>query len=57
VRWPGISRSKIAVYAGHRNIQTTMLYIHLSGVELAEAVTRGMAGIDRWLAAVLQEGE
>jgi site-specific recombinase XerD len=53
----GLDLHKIALYAGHRSLQTTMLYIHLSGVELVEAVTRGMAGIDRWLAAALQEME
>ena len=31
---------QIATYAGHRSLQTTMLYIHLSGVELTEAVMR-----------------
>jgi integrase/recombinase XerD len=35
---------QIATYAGHRSLQTTMLYIHLSGVELTEAVTRSLAG-------------
>src|SRR5258708_33945453 len=36
---------EIALFAGHRNVQTTMLYIHLSGRELARKLERGMAGI------------
>lgn len=28
---------QIATYAGHKSLQTTMLYLHLSGVELTEA--------------------
>ncbi len=46
---------QIALYAGHRSLQTTMLYIHLSGVELTEAVTRSLAGFDRWIATILGE--
>jgi len=40
---------QIALYAGHRSLQTTMRYIHLSGVELTEAVMRSLAGFDRWI--------
>ena len=46
---------QIALYAGHRSLQTTMLYIHLSGVELTEAVQRSLAGFEQWLAATLEE--
>jgi site-specific recombinase XerD len=36
---------EIATFAGHRSIQTTTLYIHLSGRELADKLARGMAEI------------
>jgi integrase/recombinase XerD len=45
---------QIATYAGHRSLQTTMLYVHLGDAELTEAVARGVAGLDRWMAAVLE---
>lgn len=38
----------IAAYAGHRSIQTTLLYIHLSGRELAPRFDRAMQSIRRW---------
>ncbi len=34
---------EIAEFAGHRSVQTTILYIHLSGRDLAEKIARGMA--------------
>jgi len=40
---------QIALYAGHASLQTTMLYINLSGVELTEAVTRSLAGFEHWI--------
>jgi len=46
---------EIARYAGHRSLQTTMLYIHLSGIELTEAVNRGLAGFEGWIARILGE--
>ncbi len=46
---------QIATYAGHRSLQTTMLYIHLSGVELTEAVTRSLAGFEHWMKTVFGE--
>jgi len=36
---------EIAAFAGHRSTQTTVLYIHLSGRELAAKLERGMAEI------------
>lgn len=45
---------QIAAYAGHRSLETTMQYIHLSGVELTEAVMRSLAGMERWMATVLE---
>jgi integrase/recombinase XerD len=46
---------QIAIYAGHTSLQTTMLYIHLSGVELTEAVQRSLAGFEHWMEVVLGE--
>ena len=39
---------QIAQFAGHRNPATTLLYIHLSGHDLAEQLTRGMSHIHAW---------
>ncbi|HZU02103.1 MAG TPA: tyrosine-type recombinase/integrase [Ktedonobacteraceae bacterium] len=39
---------QIAQFAGHRNPATTLLYIHLSGHDLAEQFTRGMSQIHAW---------
>lgn len=46
---------QIATYAGHKSLTTTMLYIHLSGVELTEAVSRSLAGFERWIETILEE--
>ncbi len=48
---------QIATYAGHSSLQTTMLYIHLSGVELTEAVSRSLAGFEQWIELMLGEGK
>ena len=45
---------QIATYAGHRSLQTTMGYIHLSGIELTEAVTRSLAGFEQWITTILE---
>jgi len=50
----GLDIHRIAVYAGHRSTETTMLYVHLSGRDLADSVARGMAEFDRWLAATVE---
>lgn len=39
---------EIAAFAGHRSVQTTLLYIHLSGRELAAKLAKGMAEIHAW---------
>jgi len=39
---------QIAQFAGHRNPQTTLLYIHLSGHDLAEQLARTMDQIHQW---------
>jgi len=46
---------EIAQFAGHRSIQTTLLYIHLSGRELGAKIERGMASIHTWRVDALAE--
>jgi site-specific recombinase XerD len=46
---------EIAAYAGHRSIQTTLLYIHLSGRELAGKYDRAMEHIRRWRTQLTDE--
>ncbi len=48
---------QIALYAGHASIQTSMTYIHLSGVELTEAVSRSLATFERWIEMSLSENQ
>jgi integrase/recombinase XerD len=57
----GWDMHEIAQLAGHRNPQTTQQYIHLSGRDLAQLLTQGMARIhaDRILSlsdALLEQG-
>jgi integrase/recombinase XerD len=46
----------IATFAGHRNPQTTLQYIHLSDRELAAKLARGMAEVHARRVAQLGEG-
>jgi integrase/recombinase XerD len=46
---------KIAAFAGHRSIQTTLLYIHLSGRDLSAKLAAGMAQIHARRAQMLAE--
>jgi integrase/recombinase XerD len=46
---------QIALYAGHVSLQTSMVYIHLSGVELTEAVNRSLAGFEHWIEVILEK--
>jgi integrase/recombinase XerD len=46
---------EIAKFAGHRSIQTTLLYIHLSGRDLANKLTQAMAQIHTWRTQVIRE--
>lgn len=46
---------EIATFAGHRSIQTTTFYIHLSGRELADKLARGMAEIHARRVAAMRE--
>jgi integrase/recombinase XerD len=50
----GMDLHQIATYAGHKSLQTTMLYLHVSGVELTEAVSRSLAGFEEWMARILE---
>jgi site-specific recombinase XerD len=43
----------IATFAGHRDLSTTLQYIHLSGRDLAEKMVRGMDQIHAWRAQML----
>lgn len=46
---------QIALFAGHSNTQTTLLYIHLSGRDLAEKLQSGMSQIHTWRIQTIQE--
>ena len=46
---------EIATFAGHRNIQTTTLYVHLSGRDLATKLARGMAEVHALRVTSLRE--
>jgi len=46
---------EIATFAGHRSTQTTLLYIHLSGNDLAQKLQHGMTAIHSWRMKVLSE--
>jgi len=39
---------EIALFAGHRSIESTLRYIHLSGRELGAKVEQGMAALHSW---------
>jgi len=45
----------LATFAGHRNLATTLQYIHLSGRDLAEQFTRSRAQLHAWRVHVLGE--
>lgn len=49
----GLELHEIATYAGHKSLMTTTLYIHLSGRELADKVSRGMDAIHIWRTATI----
>lgn len=46
---------EIARFAGHRSIQSTMTYIHLSGQDLAEKLAQQMNEIHRWRVQEMNE--
>lgn len=43
----------IATFAGHRNTESTLAYIHLSGRDLADKLNRGMRQIHGWRVRML----
>jgi integrase/recombinase XerD len=46
---------EIALFAGHKSIQTTLLYLHLSGRELGAKIEQGMAAIHAWRVKMIEE--
>jgi integrase/recombinase XerD len=46
---------EIATFAGHRSIESTLRYIHLSGRDLSAKIERGMAQIHSWRIKLLME--
>ncbi len=46
---------EIAQFAGHRSLETTKIYIHLSGRDLAEKLEKGMNQIHAWRIAMMTE--
>jgi integrase len=46
---------EIAIFAGHPSIESTLLYIHLSGRDLAAKLARGMATIHDWRTRTIAE--
>ncbi|MFC0438024.1 site-specific integrase [Kutzneria buriramensis] len=44
---------EIALFAGHRQIQSTMIYIHLSGRDLGKKLNSGMEQIHSWRVEML----
>ena len=47
----------IMQYAGHRNVETTKLYVRLSGRETAERVRISLQQLDRRLQRILKEDQ
>ena len=45
----------IATFAGHRSLESTLRYIHLSGRELAEKLNKGMTQIHAWRVEMLTQ--
>lgn len=45
----------IAKFAGHRSLETTLQYVHLSGRDLANKLENGMAAIHAWRLALIEE--
>jgi len=46
---------EIATFAGHRSVESTMRYIHLSGRDLSDKLHQGMQSIHRWRIAMMAE--
>jgi len=52
----GMDLHAIAQYAGHRSLETTKIYIKLSGRETAERVRASMQTLDKRLERLLEGG-
>ncbi|WP_151757709.1 tyrosine-type recombinase/integrase [Dictyobacter vulcani] len=46
---------EIATFAGHRSVESTLQYIHLSGGELASKIERGMNSLHAWRMKMMAE--
>jgi site-specific recombinase XerD len=46
---------EIATFAGHRSVESTLQYIHLSGGELASKLERGMNSLHAWRVKMMAE--
>lgn len=46
---------EIATFAGHRSIESTLRYIHLSGIELASKLERSMNSLHVWRVKMMAE--
>jgi hypothetical protein len=46
----GWSLQDLAIFAGHRNLQTTLMYVHLSGRELGPKYAHAMQQTHSWAA-------
>jgi integrase/recombinase XerD len=53
----GMEIHAIAQYAGHRNLETTKIYLQLSGRETTEHVRVCMQDLDKRLERLRQEGQ
>ncbi|GHO90127.1 integrase [Reticulibacter mediterranei] len=53
----GIAEHIIAEYAAHKSLDTTRLYIHMSGRDISAAVASQMEDFEAWIAATLEEVE
>jgi integrase/recombinase XerD len=51
----GLELHEIATFAGHQSLETTMLYIHVSGRELADKISTGMDAIHAWRTATMND--
>ncbi|WP_077923896.1 tyrosine-type recombinase/integrase [Spirosoma sp. 209] len=45
---------EIALFAGHRHTDTTLIYIHLSGRDLADRLAKSMNSVHAWRIALLE---
>jgi integrase/recombinase XerD len=53
----GWSLQDLAIFAGHRNLQTTLMYVHLSGRELGPKYAHAMQQIRSWAEQATQASQ